>query len=86
MSESDLEFMVLDKDSMPPEFQGYRIVREGTLDNQMMAEVFLSGYNREYAIKNNEYRLKMFKDLPKTEANARGKMLIYLLENDLIKV
>ena len=38
ISESDLEFMVLDKDDLPPEFRGYQVVREGVLDNEMMAE------------------------------------------------
>ncbi len=36
--ENDLEHMVLDKGSMPPEFQGYQEVRVGILDNAMMAE------------------------------------------------
>ncbi len=38
ITESDLEFMVLDKETMPAQFQGYQVVREGVLDNQMMAE------------------------------------------------
>jgi hypothetical protein len=36
--EPDMEFMVLDRGNMPPEFQGYQVVREGVLSNQMMAE------------------------------------------------
>jgi hypothetical protein len=35
---ADLEFMVSDKETMPAQFQGYQVVREGVLDNQMMAE------------------------------------------------
>lgn len=38
ISESDLESMVLDKDDIPSEFKGYQVVREGVLDNEMMAE------------------------------------------------
>jgi hypothetical protein len=45
--ESDLEFMVLDKGSMPPEFQGYQVVREGVLSNQMMAEHGFPGSTAE---------------------------------------
>ena len=38
ISESDLEFMVLGKEALPAEFQGHQVVREGTLDNETMAE------------------------------------------------
>lgn len=38
VSESDLEFMALDRDDIPSEFKDYQVVREGVLDNQMMAE------------------------------------------------
>ena len=38
ITQADLEFMVLDKETMPAQFQGYQVVREGVLDNQMMAE------------------------------------------------
>jgi hypothetical protein len=51
---------------------------------EKMAEVFLSEYDKKYSILMNQYRMEQFKDLPKTEANARGKMLIYLIENKLI--
>jgi hypothetical protein len=43
VSENDLEFMVLDKVDIPPEFQGYQIVREGVLSNEMMAEHGFAG-------------------------------------------
>jgi hypothetical protein len=43
VSENDLEFMVLDKGDLPPEFQGYQVVREGVLDNQSMAEHGFAG-------------------------------------------
>ena len=38
ISESDLEFMVLGKEDLPAEFQGHQVVREGTLDNETMAQ------------------------------------------------
>ena len=38
ISEADLEFMVLDKGDLSPEFSGHQIVREGVLDNETMAE------------------------------------------------
>ena len=38
VTESDLEYMALDKGDLPPEFQGYQPVRVGLLDNAMMAE------------------------------------------------
>ena len=37
VSEQDLEFMVLDKEDLPPEFSGYQQVRVGVLDNENMA-------------------------------------------------
>ncbi|MDA1220298.1 MAG: hypothetical protein O2909_12855 [Chloroflexi bacterium] len=37
VSESDLEFMALDRDDIPSEFNDYQVVREGVLDNQKMA-------------------------------------------------
>ena len=43
VTEADLEFMVLDKTDMPPEFQGYQVVREGVLSNEMMAEHSFAG-------------------------------------------
>ena len=47
ISETDLEFMVLDKESMPEQFRGYQVVREGVLDNQMMAEHGFEGSTAE---------------------------------------
>lgn len=38
ITEADLEFMVLDKGDLSPEFSGHQIVREGVLDNENMAE------------------------------------------------
>ena len=38
VSEADLEFMVLDRDDIPAEFQGYQVVREGALSNEQLAE------------------------------------------------
>jgi len=43
VTENDLEFMVLDKVDIPPEFQGYQVVREGVLSNEMMAEHGFAG-------------------------------------------
>ncbi len=37
VSEPDLEYMVLGKDDLPAELQGYQQVRAGTLDNENMA-------------------------------------------------
>ena len=37
ISEPDLEYMVLDRGDLPPEFQGYQQVRVGALDNENMA-------------------------------------------------
>lgn len=37
VSEQDLEYMVLDKEDLPPEFSGYQQVRVGALDNENMA-------------------------------------------------
>ncbi|MYC29802.1 MAG: hypothetical protein F4X65_06910 [Chloroflexi bacterium] len=37
VSEQDLEYMVLDKEDLPPEFSGYQQVRVGVLDNENMA-------------------------------------------------
>ncbi len=47
ISESDLEFMVLDKGDIPSAFSGYQVVREGVLDNEMMAEHGFSGSTPE---------------------------------------
>ena len=38
VTESDLEFMVLDHAELPQEFQSHEVAREGLLDNQTMAE------------------------------------------------
>ena len=38
VSEGDLEFMVLEKRELPPEFRGHQVIREGPLDNETMAE------------------------------------------------
>ena len=56
VSESDLEFMALDRDDIPSEFKDYQVVREGVLDNHMMAEhgftsstaERFNGYMREF--------------------------------------
>ncbi len=38
VTDADLEFMVLGKGDLPSQFQGHQVVREGILDNEMMAE------------------------------------------------
>ena len=38
MTEADLESMVLEPGDLPPEFQGYQVVREGLMDNDTLAE------------------------------------------------
>ena len=38
VTESDLEFMVLDQADLPQEFQRHQVVRQGLLDNEAMAE------------------------------------------------
>ncbi len=38
VTSTDLEFMVLDKSELPPEFTGHQVIREGVLDNETMAE------------------------------------------------
>ncbi len=38
VAEADLEFMVLEPGDLPPEFQGYQVVREGVMDNDTLAE------------------------------------------------
>ena len=47
ITDSDLEFMVLEKDTMPGHFQDYQVVREGVLDNHMMAEHGFDGSSPE---------------------------------------
>ena len=47
ISEADLEFMPLNKEDMPTEFQGYQVVREGVLDNAMLAEHGFAGSTTE---------------------------------------
>ncbi len=47
VSESDLEFMALDRDDIPSEFKDYQVVREGVLDNHMMAEHGFTGSTAE---------------------------------------
>jgi hypothetical protein len=37
VTEADLEPMVLEKESLPAEFQGHEVAREGVLDNESMA-------------------------------------------------
>ena len=37
VDENSLEFMVLEKSELPPEFAGHQLVREGPLDNATMA-------------------------------------------------
>ena len=47
ITDAELEFMVLDKETMPSDFQGYQVVREGELTNQMMAEHGFAGNTAE---------------------------------------
>jgi len=47
VSEGDLELMALDRDDIPSEFKGYQVVREGVLDNRMMAEHGFAGSTAE---------------------------------------
>ena len=47
VSDQDLEYMVLDKAELPPEFQGYQQVRVGVLDNENMAAHGFSGSTAE---------------------------------------
>ena len=47
VAESDLEIMVLDKGGLPPEFQGFGVVREGPLDNDTLAEQGFAGNTGE---------------------------------------
>ena len=46
ISEHDLEYMVLTREDMPAEFQGYQVVQEGELDNATLAE---RGFHRKHA-------------------------------------
>lgn len=47
ISEPDLEYMVLTREDMPDEFQGYQVVQEGTLDNATLAERGFTGSTAE---------------------------------------
>ena len=47
ISEPDLEYMVLTREDMPDEFQGYQVVQEGTLDNATLAERGFTGSTPE---------------------------------------
>ncbi len=47
IAEDQLEYMVLDRENMPTEFQGYQVVREEVLDNQSMAERGFAGNTAE---------------------------------------
>ena len=47
VTESDLEFMVLDHGELPREFQSHQIVRQGLLDNQAMAEYGFANSSEE---------------------------------------
>ena len=47
ISEPDLEYMVLTREDMPPEFQGYQVVQEGELDNATLAERGFTGSSAE---------------------------------------
>lgn len=47
ITEDQLEYMVLDRENMPPEFQGYQVVREEVLENQAMAERGFAGSTAE---------------------------------------
>ena len=38
VTQADLEFMPLDKEELPEEFQGHHLVRQGEVDNQALAE------------------------------------------------
>ena len=43
VTEADLEFMPMNKEDMPAEFQGYQVVREGVLNNEQLAEHGFTG-------------------------------------------
>ena len=43
IGESELEYMVLNKEGIPADFQGYQVVREGILSNEEMAEHGFAG-------------------------------------------
>ena len=43
VTESDLEYMALEKVDLPSEFQGYQVVREGVLDNETLSEQGFAG-------------------------------------------
>ena len=47
VTESDLEFMILDHAELPQEFRKHQVVREGLLDNQAMAEYGFANSNAE---------------------------------------
>lgn len=47
VSESALDSMVLDKAEFPEQFQGHQIIREGTLDNETLAENGFEGSTAE---------------------------------------
>ncbi len=47
ISEPDLEYMVLTREDMPDEFQGYQVVQEGELDNATLAERGFTGSTAE---------------------------------------
>ena len=47
ITEDQLEYMVLDRENMPQEFQGYQVVREEVLENQTMAERGFTGSTAE---------------------------------------
>jgi len=43
VTQNELDFMVLVKGELPQEFQGYQVVREGGLDNDMLAQHGFAG-------------------------------------------
>ena len=47
VSDSALDSMVLDKAEFPEQFQGHQIIREGTLDNETLAENGFEGSTAE---------------------------------------
>ena len=47
ISEESLQYMVLESSDMPEEFQGFQVVREGSLDNETMAQHGFQGNTPE---------------------------------------
>ena len=54
--------------------------------NRFSSEVKIGKHDKNFKCLMNSYMSYILKDLPITEANSRAKLLIYLLENKLIKM